>query len=76
MEVFFRSGSDDMVVVGHDDEVVDGKGIFFDGFRKCLEHDPGNLSLVEPEGPVVGPTAQVVGQLALDDAQRASHALA
>jgi hypothetical protein len=74
MEVFLSGGGDDMVMVGHEDEVVDGKAIFFHGFLQGLEDDPDGLSLVEPEGPVVGPADQVVGQLGLDDAKRTSHA--
>ena len=73
MEVFLCSRSDDMVVVGHEDEVVDGKTIFFHGFLQGPEDDPDGLSLVEPERPVVGPADQVVGQLGLDDAPRTSH---
>jgi len=61
VEVFFRSCCNDVVVVGHEDDVMDEKVIFFMGFRKCLEHDAGDVPLVEPEGSVVGPADQVVG---------------
>jgi hypothetical protein len=49
------------------------KVIFFNGFLKGLKHDPGDLSLVESECPVVGPADQVVGVDVLDDAKRTAH---
>ena len=60
MEVFFCSGGDDMVVVGHEDDVVNEKVIFFMGFLKGLKDDACDLALVEPECPVVCPADQVV----------------
>jgi hypothetical protein len=75
MEVFLGRGGDDVVVVGHEDDMVNEKVIFFIGFPDRLEHDAGDLPLVEPEGSVVGPADQVVGELGLDDAERTSHTL-
>ena len=45
------------------------------GFLQCLEEDTYDLSLVEPEGPVVGSADQVVGVDVLNDSQWTSHAL-
>ena len=50
-----------MVMVGHEDDVMDEKVIFFMGFLERVKEDTRDLTLVEPEGPVVGPTDQVVG---------------
>lgn len=54
--------------------MVDEKVIFFNSFLKSLEHDPGNLSFVEPEGSVVGPADQVIGVDVLNDSQWTAHA--
>jgi len=73
VEVLFRGGGEDMVMVGHEDDVVDKKLIFFHSFREGLEHDAGGLPLVEPEGLIVGPAYQVVGIGGLNDSQRTCH---
>ena len=41
---------------------MDEKVIFFNGFGQCLKEDTCNLSLVEPESPVIGSADQVVGE--------------
>ena len=73
MEVLFGSRCDNVVVVGHDHDVVDEKAIFFMGFLQSLENDTDNLPLVEPEGSVIGPAYQVVGVDVLYDPQWTSH---
>lgn len=75
MEVLFGCGGDDVVVVGHEDDVVDEEVVLFHGFLQGFEDDAGDLSLVEPEGSVVGSADQVVGVDVLDDAQGPSHAV-
>ena len=50
-----------MIMVRHEDDVMDKKIIFFMGFLQCLEHDARDMPLVEPECSVVSPTDQVVG---------------
>ena len=67
VEVFLGGGGDDMVVVGHEDDVVDQKLIFFSGFGQGIKNDAGNLPLVKPEGPVIGPADQVIGKGCLDN---------
>ena len=52
---------------------MDEKVIFFMGFLQCLEDDSSDLSLVETEGPIVGPAYQVVGENVLYDPQWTSH---
>ncbi len=47
--------------------------IFFSAFRECFEDDARDLSLVEPEGPVVGPAYQVVGVFCLYDSRWTGH---
>ena len=47
--------------------MVNEKAIFFMGFLQCLEEDSCDLFLVEPEGPVIGSTDQVVGVDILND---------
>ena len=61
VEVLFRGGGDNVVVVGHEDKVVDENVIFFMGFLDGLKDDACDLALVEPECPVIGPADQVVG---------------
>jgi len=51
---------------------MDEKVIFFNSFGQCLKEDTCNLSLVEPEGPVIGSADQVVREDVLYDP---SHAL-
>ena len=67
VEIFFCRGGEDMVVVGHEDDVVDQKLIFFSGFGQGIKNDAGNLPLVKPEGPVIGPADQVIGKGCLDN---------
>jgi len=67
VEVFLGGGGDDMVVVGHEDDVMDEKAIFLHGFGKGMKEDADNLPLVEAEGPVVGPADQMVGVGCLND---------
>ena len=75
IKVLLSSRGDDVIMVCHEDDVMDQKVIFFMGFRKCLKHDTDDVALVEPEGAVVGTTDQVVGQLCLYDPFWSSHAL-
>ncbi len=53
--------------------MVDEKVIFFMGFLQCLEDNSSDLSLVEPEGSVIGSTYQMVGVDVLYDPQWTSH---
>lgn len=74
VEVLFGCGGDYVVVVRHQDDMVNKKVIFFNGFLQCLEEDPGDLPLFEPEGPVVGSADQMIGIDVLDYSQWTSHA--
>ena len=75
VQVVFCGGGDDVVVVGHEDEVVDFKSIFFEDFPEGTgEESDGGVS-EESEGAVVGAADQVVGVLGLDDAGFACHAV-
>ena len=47
-----------MVVIGHEDDVVDEKVIFFMGFLKGFKEDACDVALVEPERSVVGPAVR------------------
>ena len=67
VEVFLGGCGKYMVVVGHEDNVMDEKMIFFNGFGQGFENDAGGLSLVEAEGPVVGPADQMIGVGCLDN---------
>lgn len=60
VEILFRRGGDDVVMVGHEDDVMDEKVIFFMGFPECVKEDAGDLPLVEPEGLVVCTADQMV----------------
>lgn len=75
VQVFFGSGGDDVVMVGHEDDMVEEEVIFRDGFIQCFKHDADDLSLIKAEGSVIGSADQVVRQFCLDDTQRTSHAL-
>ena len=75
MKVLLSRGGDDMIMVGHENNVMDKKVIFFMGFLECLEEYSGDLALIEPERSIIGPADQVVGQLCLNDSQRTSHAV-
>ncbi len=55
-----RSGNN-VIVVGHKDDVVDEKVIFFMGFLECTKDNTSELPLIEPEGSVVSPADQMVG---------------
>jgi hypothetical protein len=61
MEVFFGGGGDDMIMVGHEDDMMDENVIFFMGFPECIEHDASGVPFIESEGLVISPTDQVVG---------------
>jgi hypothetical protein len=50
-----------VIVVGHKDDVVDEKVIFFMGFLECTKDNTSELPLIEPEGSVVSPADQMVG---------------
>ena len=67
MEVFFSSGCDDVVVICHQDNVVDQKVIFLMGFLQSFKEYAYDFALMEPEGPVVGSTDQVVRIDVLDN---------
>jgi len=43
------------------------------GFIQCLEENPCDLALAEPEGPVIGPTDQMIGVEILNDSHWTSH---
>ena len=75
VEVFFSGGGDDMVVVGHEDDMMDEEVVFLVCFLDGVKDDAGDLSLIEAERSIVGPTDQVVGVICLDDSQGTSHAL-
>jgi hypothetical protein len=60
VQVLFSCGGNDVVMIGHKDDVMDEKVIFFMGFPECTEEDASDLPLIEPEGSVVGPADQVV----------------
>ena len=60
MEILLGRGGDDVIMIGHEDDVMNEKVIFFMGFRKCLENDARDLPLIEAERPVVCPANQVV----------------
>jgi len=61
VKILLRSGGDDVVVVGHEHDVMDENVIFFMGFLECLEYDARDLPFVESERSIVCPTDQVVG---------------
>jgi hypothetical protein len=73
VEVLLCGRGDDVVMVGHENEVMNEKVIFFMGFLQRLEDYAYDLALVEPEGPVVGPCDKMIGVDLLDDAQWPSH---
>jgi hypothetical protein len=64
-----------MIVIGHKDNMMDKKVIFFMGFPECLKDNPGDLPLVEPERPVISSADQMVGVHCLYNTQGTSHAL-
>jgi hypothetical protein len=61
VEVLLRCRGDDVVMVGHENDVVHEKVIFFMGFLECTKENAGNAPLVKPERSVVCPAHQVVG---------------
>ena len=60
MEIFLSGGCDDVVVVVHEDDVMNEKVIFFSTLHDCTEEQFGELLLVEPEGSVVCTADQMV----------------
>jgi len=62
-------------MVGHEDDVMDSNLIFFSGLGDGFKGDASSLSLVEPEGAVIGPAEQVIRIFSLYDTQWSSHAL-
>ena len=60
MEILFCGGSDYVVMVCHEDDMVDEKVIFFMGFLECLEEYADDLPLVEPEGSIVSSADQMI----------------
>ena len=61
MQVFFSCSGNDVIVVGHEHNVMNEKIIFFMSFLECPEENTSDLPLVETEDSVVGPTDQMVG---------------
>jgi len=49
-----------MVVVGHEDNVMDEKSIFFMGFLEGGKDDADDRALMEPSVSVVGPAVRQV----------------
>ena len=43
-------------MVGHEDDMVDQKVIFFMGFLEYTEENTDGMPLIEPEGSIVSPT--------------------
>ncbi len=74
MDVFFSGCSNDMVMVGHKDHVMDENLIFFSTFRKCFKDNAGDLFLIEPEGSVIGSTDQMIWVFGLYDPWFPCHA--
>jgi hypothetical protein len=60
VQILFSCGGNDVVMIGHKDDVMDEKVIFFMGFPECTEENARNAPLVKPEGSVVCPAHQVV----------------
>ena len=73
MEVLLCGSGDDVVMVAHEDDVVDEEVVLFVCLFECFEDDACDFSLIKAERSVVGPADQVVGVGVLDDAQWASH---
>ena len=61
VQVLLCCCSNDVIMIGHQDDVVDQKVIFFIGFLECTEENAGDAPLVKPEGSVVSPAHQVIG---------------
>ena len=61
VQILFGSGGNYMVMVCHEDDMMDKKAIFFVGFLQCLEEYADDMSLVEPKGSIVCPADQMVG---------------
>jgi hypothetical protein len=47
VEVFLSRGGDDVIAVGHEDDVVDENVIFFGRFLQGVKDDADGLSLIE-----------------------------
>jgi len=62
-------------MVSHEDDVMYSNLIFFSGLGNCFKGDASSLSLVEPEGAVIGPAEQVIRIFSLYDTHWSSHAL-
>ena len=60
VQILLSCRGDNMIMVGHENNVMDKKVIFFMGFLECLEENAGDLSLIESECSVVSPADQVV----------------
>ena len=75
MEVLVRGSCDDVVVVGHENDVVDEKFIFINGFGQDREENLRKFLFHEAEGLVVGAADQVIGIFGLEDTGFACHDL-
>ena len=73
VQVPVGGGGDEMIMVGHEDDMVDKKIIPFHSFGQGNEEDPGEPPLMKPEALVVGPADQMVGILSLEDTGFAGH---
>ena len=61
MQVLLSGCCNDVIVVGHEDDMMNKNVIFFVGFIECAKDNTSDLPLVEAERSVVGPANQVVG---------------
>jgi hypothetical protein len=75
MDIFLSGGGDDVIVVRHEDDVMDENLIFFNTFRDCLKSDSRGFLLIEPKGLVVGSANQVVRVRGLYNTEWASHVM-
>ena len=75
MDVLLRGCGDDVVMVGHEDDMMDENLIFFSTFRDCQKGYTCDLLLVEPEGPIVGTIDKMVRKCGLYDTEWSSHAM-
>ena len=74
MEVLLGGRRNYMIMVRHEDNVMDKNVIFFNAFSEGFEKYPGDLPLVEPERSIIGSADQVIWIDILYDSQWASHA--
>ena len=63
-----------MIMVGHENNVMYEKSIFFNGFGQNREEYPRKLLLHEPKSLIVRATDQMVGVIGLEDTGFACHA--